>query len=300
MPSSFKWNEEGRQKYTEFQESPECEAIFSSIIAKQFTTDKSGSEKFCDDFTKAIHTIASTSLMSKRIPNKIALKKWFDKECKESKKNLNRLARNCSAHPLSPEIRTIYHTERNKHNRLMKQKRTSFLSRLNEAIENGHCLDWKKFKQLKQTNDNKILLDKYDLLSFYEYFTNLYKNPNNHTNLTEFTNAYKNRFKHSTSDETEVLNTSISREELLQALKRLHLNKSTSEDLISNEMLTNLNVAGQACLLKLFNHCLISGTYPWHTSVITPIFKAGDPYNPDHYRAIAVGSCLGSSFLAYC
>ena len=61
-------------------------------------------------------------------------------------------------------------------------------------------------------------------------------------------------------------------------------------------MLTNLNVAGQACLLKLFNHCLISGTYPWHTSVITPIFKAGDPYNPDHYRAIAVGSCLGKLF----
>ena len=49
-------------------------------------------------------------------------------------------------------------------------------------------------------------------------------------------------------------------------------------------------------MLKIFNHCMDNGFYPWHTSIITPIFKAGDPYNPDNYRAIAVGSCLGKLF----
>ena len=49
-------------------------------------------------------------------------------------------------------------------------------------------------------------------------------------------------------------------------------------------------------VLKTFNHSLESGLYPWHTSVITPIYKSGNPFSPDNYRAIAVGSCMGKLF----
>ena len=34
----------------------------------------------------------------------------------------------------------------------MKLKKLNFLNRLNHAIENGHVLDWKKFKNLKEEN----------------------------------------------------------------------------------------------------------------------------------------------------
>ena len=114
--------------------------------------------------------------------------------------------------------------------------------------------------------------------------------------MSDHAKDYTYKFRNSPSDETAMLNTSITREELDCAVKKLHLNKSTSEDVISNEMLKNLKAHGQECLLKLFNHCLTSGSYPWHTSIITPIFKTGDHYNPDNYRAIAVGSCLGKLF----
>ena len=267
-----------------------------NITNKTFTLDKHGSEIFTNEFTKIIQLMASSSLTVKRTVSNLPHKKWFDSECKNSKQNLNRLARNCSSHPFCTEIRSIYHSERNKHSRLMKQRRSKFLSRLNESIENGHCLDWKKFKQLKQTNENKISLDKFDLLSFYEYFTNLYKKSDNDPEFTNLTNNFKNLNKDATSSQTKILNEPMSKEELDNALKKLHVNKSTSEDAISNEMLKNINPSGHECMLKLFNHCLTAGTYPWHTSVITPIFKAGDPYNPDNYRAIAVGSCLGKLF----
>ena len=51
-------------------------------------------------------------------------------------------------------------------------------------------------------------------------------------------------------------------------------------------------------LCKLFNECLEvdKGVYPWNTTVITPLFKKGDVYDPDCYRAIAVGSNLGKTF----
>jgi len=48
--------------------------------------------------------------------------------------------------------------------------------------------------------------------------------------------------------------------------------------------------------LNLFNHCLSTGTYPWSTSVVTPLHKKGSIYDPNNYRAIAVASNLGKLF----
>ena len=49
-------------------------------------------------------------------------------------------------------------------------------------------------------------------------------------------------------------------------------------------------------ILKLFNHCLDHGVYPWSESITTPIHKNGDLENPDNYRAITLGSCVGKLF----
>ena len=49
-------------------------------------------------------------------------------------------------------------------------------------------------------------------------------------------------------------------------------------------------------LLKLFNSCLEFEVYPWNTSITTPLHKKGDRQNPDNYRAITVGSCIGKLF----
>ena len=179
----------------------------------------------------------------------------------------------------------------------MKKKKLNFLSRLNRAIENGHVLDWKKFKNLKQENEDKITLDKFDLLSFYEYFSDLYKcNENIDGQLIANSLCYKETNKSLPGDECRQLNEVITLDEINTAIKKLHNNKSVSEDLISNEMLQHLCSEGVQTLQKLFNQCLSVGVYPWHTSVITPIYKSGDPYDPDNYRAIAVGSCLGKLF----
>ena len=49
-------------------------------------------------------------------------------------------------------------------------------------------------------------------------------------------------------------------------------------------------------ILKVFNECLNHGTYPWNTSYVTPLHKKGSIYDPNNYRAIAVGSNLGKLF----
>ena len=296
MPQKFKWNEEDSKQFIDAQNNTDIIELFNSIESTTFSNNKAGAERFADSFTKAIQSIATSSLKTARMPKKLPHKKWFDKECSNSKKNISRLARKCSKQPTSVEVRNLYYAQRNKHNNLIKQKRTKFLRQLNESIENGHVINWKKFKQLKQNNDDKVLLDKYDLLSFYTYFTNLYQKQDSDADLIEATSQYKDRHKNCTIDNSEVLNKPISPTELNIALGKLHVGKSTSEDLISNEMLKHLNHQGQKCMLKLFNHCMSFGAYPWHTSIITPIYKSGDHYDPDNYRAIAVGSCLGKLF----
>ena len=59
-----------------------------------------------------------------------------------------------------------------------------------------------------------------------------------------------------------------------------------------------MNSSNNMCraLLKVFNACLHNGTYPWNTSYVTPLHKSGSIYDPNNYRAIAVGSSLGKLF----
>ena len=276
---------------------PEVINVFDSILETQYSNDLEGNTLLMDNFNQTIELIATNSLDKATKPKKMPKKKWFDKQCMNSKRNLNRLACNASKHPFCPEIRAKYHTERNKHTKLIKQKRLEFLSDLNKSIENGHVLNWKKFKHLKQENENKVQLDKYDLLSFFEYFSNLYKKDTASDEcLLTSSKKFTDEYKWATGPECDILNADICIEDIEYAIKKLHLNKSTSEDLISNEMIKCLCNPGLEVLSKLFNHCLANGFYPWHTSVITPIYKSGDFYDPDNYRAIAVGSCLGKLF----
>ena len=79
-------------------------------------------------------------------------------------------------------------------------------------------------------------------------------------------------------------------------IKRLKNGKASSTDLITNEILKHLTPRTKNILLDLFNHCFDSGTYPWNSSIVTPIHKKGDIHNPDNYRAIAVGSCIGKLY----
>ena len=95
---------------------------------------------------------------------------------------------------------------------------------------------------------------------------------------------------------SSALNVDITAEELEECIQKLKTNKAVSEDLISNEFLMNSSSNMCRALLKVFNACLHNGTYPWNTSYVTPLHKSGSIYDPNNYRAIAVGSSLGKLF----
>ena len=53
-------------------------------------------------------------------------------------------------------------------------------------------------------------------------------------------------------------------------------------------------------LVKLFNKILQCGKFPsvWNHSLISSIYKSGDPNDCNNYRGISVTSCLGKLFIS--
>jgi hypothetical protein len=72
-----------------------------------------------------------------------------------------------------------------------------------------------------------------------------------------------------------------------------------SEDLILNELFISPDEPMLSAVLNLFNHCLTLDAYPLKTSLVTPLHKKGNVYDPNNYRAIAVASNLGKRFPMY-
>jgi hypothetical protein len=88
------------------------------------------------------------------------------------------------------------------------------------------------------------------------------------------------------------------RAEISKAISKLKCGKSPGLDNISTNMLKCAQNELLPSIEKLFNSCLSSGNYPknWAVGYITPIHKAGDISDHNHYRGISGTSALGKLF----
>ena len=289
FPDRFKWNDEQIQHYQTSLNAEYPTSVFDSIINDNYSHDEQGSIKCNHEFTQALLYASQMSMNKIRSRDPKYKNKWFNSECARAKKQVKKLARKMTKDGDLQEIRDEYFETKKAYRHLLDLKKRNFRSNLNKSIESGKVLDWKNCKFLKQTYDEPIPFDNHDLASFYEYFSHLYKPPQTNINVTQQLNNSQN-------DITESLNEPIRADEIIIAIKRLRPGKSVAEDLISNEMLKNLKGKSLDAIVYIFNRCLTTGTYPWHESVITPIYKSGDKYDPDNYRAIAVSSSVGKLF----
>jgi exonuclease III len=191
LPAGYKWDSDASQlAFISALQSPNISEKLETIINTEYSSIPEGSHKLNEDLTDCLLKAADTSLKAKKQPKNTSRKKWFDAQCDFSKRNLNRLANRLGDNVQNNILRREYFKQRNKHTNLVGGKKLAFLRRLNEAIEDGHVLDWKKFKNLKQENNADPLLDKHDLASFHDFFASLYKKPSQEPDLS--VHAHKN------------------------------------------------------------------------------------------------------------
>ena len=95
------------------------------------------------------------------------------------------------------------------------------------------------------------------------------------------------------------LNNPIKFEEIKQMICNLKNGKAPGLDMISAELLKNLNTKFLVIFVRLFNRILESGDFPeeWAIGIIVLLFKGGDKTNLDNYRGITLLSIFGKLFL---
>ena len=90
----------------------------------------------------------------------------------------------------------------------------------------------------------------------------------------------------------EILNTEMTVEEVIKAVKAMHNSKSSGPDGIVYEILKN-NLQDVALILtKLFNNLQTGETIPWEQSWVLPIYKKGNKNCLSSYRCINLSSCI--------
>ena len=300
-PNPFKWTR---------SEDPNLDTSMMFLMAqsdKNLTTDVADmlkrsvlsvedAIKLNQDVVSTFTRVAATITTKKGVQEHTSKKKWFDKDCRIAKRIANQAERKVDSHPHNQDYRNQLFLKSKEYRATKRAKRNSFLHEMNKKINGSGAIDWNALKQLSDQHKDAEQFDIYDLILFHKFFNDLYnkscsKESGHSSDLTHIPSDH-----HESVSQLEVLNSNFSLPEIDDAIQKLKNNKSVSEDLISNEMLKSLGQQFKLLLQKLFNECLQQGVYPWNNSITTPLHKKGDRQNPDNYRAITVGSCLGKLF----
>ena len=295
-PAGFVWEASNNKSSTQFlmNQMERTVQIRLHELLQMPLHDKSNVQDLNNETTELLQKLAFSTLKQRKAKKKG--KPWYDKQCSRTKRSLDNASAKVSDDCYNSLANDVYHSAKRSYRNLTRRKKNGYLWRLNKKISHHdtHQLNWSGLKRLKAESTNMINFDVEDLHIFYTFFKGLYdskcdKSPDEHP--TPETAPYIP--EKSIADE---LSHPISMDELSGTIKDLKNGKSPSLDQVANEMLRSSSFDLKQLLLKLFNGCLTIGCYPWSTSLTTVIHKKGSTANPDNYRAITLGSCIGKLY----
>ena len=132
--------------------------------------------------------------------------------------------------------------------------------------------------------------------SLFNYFKGQNENINNDDLDFDFD---FDKLQNVNTEESTVLNSFISKEEIINCVHNLKNNKASGLDGIINEYISSTIHLFIDIYVHLFNLVLDTGKFPekWLEGIIKPIYKnKGDPKRPENYRPITLLSCFGKLF----
>ena len=301
-PRPIKWNKDASTEGSgvKFRQKQDAEEVKMKVgkLFEHPLTSKTDVYSLNDSITGVITDLARSVTLQKQF-TRTNKKSWFDWDCRRMKREVSKCAKLIDKQPNDEKTRQEFYKKKKEYKSLLKSKKGEFHFNMNTKINQGNGINWKTFKKLREQAKDKDTFDVYDLQCFYKFFDNLYssKCKTTHINDTFVRRPSDLDISEEEVDESlEQLNRSFTIDELNIVINKLENNKSVSTDLISNEMIKSTTKQLRELFLKMFNGCLQLGVYPWNSSLTTPLHKKGDRYNPDNYRAITVGSCLGKLF----
>ena len=216
---------------------------------------------------------------------------WFDPECKMEKKKLIALGKQICKNPNSTRIREELFMKKRQFKKTCRNKKTRYMNKKIKELDFSDSKSvWKNLKSLFKVTKQKQKQNHVDIKDFHHVFK---KQNKANTNIQEqiIGNA-------DTDNSNGPLDSEITINELRQALNSLKPRKAAGNDKILNEILIAGKLHLEKPLTSLFNRILRAGVFPksWCIGHIIPIYKKGDPSDPDNYRGITILSVLSKLF----
>ena len=231
-------------------------------------------------------------------------KPWYDKECRDAKKDTNKLLRHfrSSREYASPEVQKQkfhkYSQQKSVYDNMLKEKRLSYKQNMRKnLVDKRKDMNsfWSCIRKMKprENKDVNIKIDQWQ-----NHFSHVLGSTDHNVSESEPAhvindcNLFVDLDTHApdTNHETHELDVEITEDEVIEAIRNLKNNKAPGLDSISAEFLKSGQTAIVPFLTKLFNEMFNRGYFPisWCQSVIVPLFKKGDHNNPDNYRGISL------------
>ena len=228
-------------------------------------------------------------------PGSFPCNPWYDEECKSLRKRLQHALQ--VGDPCGASLRKQYKslTKRKKANYTFEQA-----ERLCKLAKESPASFWRAVHGPKQHVLNSI-----SACQWREAFEGLYSCGSDHAPPlsqgvqppsppvnSEPARALDNQDMSSPSVDSP-LDHDITESEVVTALAKLRLRKAPGVDGITSELLLSASEVLVPPLTHLFNH-IFAGKFPECLSagVIHPIFKKGDPNDPQNYRGITICSTI--------
>ncbi|MES9885167.1 MAG: reverse transcriptase family protein [Sedimenticola sp.] len=217
-------------------------------------------------------------------------KPWFGTECKRSRKAYHQAKtqyhRNKTSHNKSKLRRTSKQYKHTMHKHIYKHK-----YRNEQKLRNMHKQHPKQYWKFINSLKSKSKTVKPSIDDLYTFFRDSNTNTDTDTQFNLTDDILRNS--------QEELNCPFTENEIQKHITNLKNAKAPSpSDNILNEYIKSTRNSMVPIYTKLFNKVLNSGIMPdcWLEGYIIPIYKKGDPMEPNNYRPITLLSCLGKLF----
>ena len=240
--------------------------------------------------------------MTKRIyANKknVRHQEWFDCECKTEKRKLRLLLRKFLK-SLDKGDRGRYCIARREYKNLIKRKKKEYKDSLVNKLLNSVKSQSDFWDVIRKVSSRKAQpSNDISIQEWFEHFKAVLETGDVYDDNNE-ENLHCNNTED--SDDIDILNGPITREEVKYAIRKLKNGKSAGPDGLIGEFFKNSGDVVVNFLVKLFNVLFDSGVFPsdWTESIIMPLFKKGDVNDPNNYRGISlcnISSKLYSSII---
>lgn len=299
MPTTFKWDENSIQRYQDALTDTYIYTQLQKLTNYPHDNTEQNTDTAVQMLNNALLQAASKSLLEKKQKPKSLTrnKPWFNTSLKHIRRKVCAKGELLRHFPNDPLVRGSYYKSLKEYNRARKhfkrQYKQDIINQLDDLREKAPQQYWKLLHKLKDISVKNEATTQITPSEWLSHFRNLNTKPTTAAATTTYSQTHN-----MPKIDPQPLNMNIEECEVLIAIKNLKNGKATGLDGISNEMIKY----GQHILIKpltkIFNAVLQSGLYPqtWAKGYISPIFKTGNPLEPNNYRGITISSCIAKVF----